>query len=323
MHKDFAEWHRSAGMEPKAETLLLHWKAIEEYTPTPKEIVSLARLFYRLGTPDEAFLGKFRLLFQEKDPPFPMRDNLLQMAVLAGAELVAVIEKQESEALANLAALCLVSAAAQNIRPHPAVPEIPGIAAHHIERQARARAVPDKTQGEAKSDSELQILKRELEIVGEETNMLWWLVSECSRDLNKPWKQVGHPAAFIIAGKELADLTRVMPGPVAALAFLDKITRFAGGAKTSVGVKVSEAIEKTPIEWRRSYVSEPWPIGLEDIVPLSKGVKLSLTVPDGVAWSSIFQQGTGIESTSNLLPHALAYQVFLECLLIRSSGKIE
>jgi len=64
--------------------------------------------------------------------------------------------------------------------------------------------------------------------------MLWWLVSEYSRDRNQSWKKVGLSATSIIAGKELADLTRIIPGPVAAAAFLDRIVRLSDSAKSQI-----------------------------------------------------------------------------------------
>src|SRR5262245_42860561 len=131
MHKDFAEWYRGAGIPPTGETLPKRWEAVEKYLVGPEDIVSLTRLFYRLGKPSDEFLNPFRTSFQSADPAFPMRNNDQELLVLAGAKLINVIERSPTD-LADLAALSLVCAAAQNLRGSPAVPDIPEIAAGYL-----------------------------------------------------------------------------------------------------------------------------------------------------------------------------------------------
>ena len=132
---------------------------------------------------------------------------------------------------------------------------------------------------------------------------------------------MGLLATPVIAGKELADLTRVIPGPVAAAAFLDRIVRLSDSAKTSKAIKVKDAIDKTPREWREQYQFKTG--GFEDLAPVSNAIKLSLTVSDGDDWSAAFEKSTAFEASSKLLPNALAYQIFLERLLVRLSGELE
>ena len=62
---------------------------------------------------------------------------------------------------------------------------------------------------------------------------------------------------------------------------------------------------------------------LEDLAPISNAIKLSLTVSEGDEWSPVFEKGTAIEANSEMLPNALAYQVFLERLIARLSGELE
>jgi GTPase-associated system helical domain len=317
MHTDFAEWHKSAGMKPDAEALPKHWTAIEAYDPQVEDIVSLTRLFYRLGKPDETFLASFRASFQTADTLFPMRDNDQQLAVLAGAELVHVIDKR-SQDLADMAALSLVCAAAQNLRSGPPVLEIPEIAARYLEKRTTTRSLPDDDA--SKSWDKLQELERELAIVGEESNMLWWLVSEHSRDLKKPWSK--YPLAVsIVAGKELADLTRLIPGPIAAAALLDKVVNSGKKTKSPSSVLIRDVVNEAPIEWRENFVRDRWVEELADIVPISTTIKLSLIAPQDDAWLPAFENGTGIARDSKVAPAVLAYQMFLEGLLSRSFGK--
>jgi hypothetical protein len=311
MDTNFSDWHKVAGMEPNPEALLKQGAAIAEYRPIPAQIVMLTRLFYGFLKQDDPFLEDFRHIFQAQDPTFPMRDNMQQMAVLAGAALIEIIKHGGDERLADLAALCMVSAAAQGLRAAPFVPEMPEIAARYLEGRTSKRVSVEADKDGKGSEFELNELRSRLAVVSEETNMLWWLVSESSRDLKRTWIKLGLPATAIVAGKELADLTQVIPGPVAALAFLDKIVRISNSGKSPKNVKIKDAIEKTPREWREQNVPEPYG-GLKDLQPITNGIKLSLTVAEGGEWSAVFEKGTAIKDASQILPSALAYQFFLE-----------
>lgn len=336
MHKDFAEWYRAAGVTPNADILPKRWAAIEEYEAGRDEIVSLARRFYRLGRPRKEFENTFRAAFQTEDAAFQMRNNDQELLVLAGAKLIDIIERSSVE-LADLSALSLVSAAAQNMRGVATVPDIPEIAARYLSKRAIERAHKGQGNGDSSSSerktlfdgltaagaplnglpAELERLQRELAVVSEESNMLWWLFSEHSHDLKQPWAKSTVPAVALTAGKELAELTHVLPGPLAATAFLDRIIRFAK-AKPPSTMLVVEAINDVTVEWRRDYVERNCPAELEDLIPISHGVKISLTAPEADAWFIGFKTGTGISADSKLVPHLLAYQMFLEGLLCRS-----
>jgi hypothetical protein len=333
MHKDFAEWYRSAGITPDGEILPKRWAAIEEYQPGRDDIVSLARLFCRLGKPNEVFLNAFRASFQKTDPAFPMRDNDQELVVLAGAELVDTIQRSAVN-VADFAALSVACAAAQNMRGRPAVVDIPEIAVRYLAERSIDRAV-DGDGSDAPSSKplfaaltalgaphdgvpkEFERLQRELSVVSEESNILWWLFSEHSRDLKEPWKKFGVPAVTLLAGKELADLTRVIPGPVAATAFLDRVIRCAK-SKPPASMLVTDAIKGVTMEWRQRYVSQGCPAQIEELLPISHGLKISLMSPDEAAWVSAFTQGTGIKADVELPPNVVAYQLFLEALLCRA-----
>jgi hypothetical protein len=321
MHKQFTAWLRAAGLEPNDETSPKHWKVIEEYVPTTDEIISLARLFYGYSSQEDTSLDKFGMALQDADTTFSMQDHKPHFSVLAGAELIATIESHQDQKLADLAALCLVCGGAQSARSGLLVPDIPNIAARYIETRTTKRVSGSVGTAEEGAEPQIQELKLELTIVAEETNMLWWLISEYSRDRNQSWKKVGLSATSIIAGKELADLTRIIPGPVAAAAFLNRIVRLSDSAKSAEAVSVKDAIEKVPSEWRQQYGFNA-AAGIEDLAPISNAVKLSLTVAEGDDWSPVFEKGTGMEADSEMLPNALAYQVFLERLLARFSLEI-
>src|SRR5690348_480265 len=111
MHADFSEWYRQAGLEPNGEDLPKRWAAIQQYSPKKEEIISLVEIFNRLGKTKDSFPPEFLKALQAADPPFKIRDNDQEFAVLAGAELVDVIERAKPDR-SILAVLSLVCAAA-------------------------------------------------------------------------------------------------------------------------------------------------------------------------------------------------------------------
>lgn len=335
MHKDFGEWYRLAGIEPNGETLANRWAVVEAFSPSRNDVISLTELFYQLGKPDEAFLTSFVGAFQTADPAFRTRENNHELSVLAGAKLIHIMGGLNA-AFGDMAALSLVSAAASNTRPGPSVKDIPEIAVRYLAKRSsnRASAVEGDVQETGGSKDlfesltslgapydelakEVQRLGRQLGVVTEESNILWWLFSEFSRDEEERWTKFSVPAVALMAGKELADLTVVLPGPVAASAFLDRVLKCAK-PKPPTSVLIADAINAVSIDWRQRYSDRSCPSDLELLLPIGQAVKVSLTAPENGEWLPAFSQTTGISASAKVAPHALAHQVYVESLLWRS-----
>lgn len=330
MNSHFSDWYRSAGVPPEGKPLADRWKAVESFDVNASEISLLAQVFYQLNPSDSSFPERFRKAINEADSNFSMSGNDRELVVLAGAGLVDVIERGSRD-IADLAALFLVCGAVQNIRTALAVPEIPEIAAKHLSQRSVERATPEKdgkeetlskalaAMGEpvSKLAPEFQKLQLEFPIVWEESNMLWWLVSETSRDVNQRWSKLPLGMVCVLTGKELADLTRVVPGPIAARALLDRAVR-SGRDKVADSISVADVVNDTDKTWRGSYFSRPLPVGLEGILPLTHAVVLSVQASDEKAWRPMFKAATGIAATVKSNPDAVAYQFYLEQLAVRS-----
>jgi hypothetical protein len=335
MHKEFGEWYRLAGIEPTGEILANRWSVVETYSPSREDVVSLTQLFYQVGKADETFLSSFVGAFQEADPAFRTRENNHELSVLAGAKLIDIITGSNLP-LADMAALSLVSAAASNMRPGPSVKDIPEIAVRYLAKRSSGRASAIEADAGEASDrkslfesltalgapydelaKEFELLRRQLGVVTEESNILWWLFSEFSRDEEERWTKFSVPAAALMAGKELADLTVVLPGPVAASAFLDRVIKCVK-PKPPTSVLIADAINGVSIDWRQRYSNHNCPSELELLLPIGHGVKVSLTAPGNGEWLPAFTQTTGIPEDAEVAPHVLAHQVYIESLLCRS-----
>lgn len=230
MNNYFGDWYRSAGVPPEGIPLEKRWEAIDSFGVGGKNVILLTQIFYQLNLTDASFPKEFRAAFNKVDPNFQMSGNDRELIVLAGAELVDVMKRSARE-IADFAALCLVCAGAQSLRAAPAVQQIPEIAAHYLSERSVARATSEEENDEKTEETEIKKLLLEFPIVSEESNMLWWLISETSRDMNQRWSEMPVSMACTLAAKELADLTRIIPGPIAARAFLDRVVR-SGRDKT-------------------------------------------------------------------------------------------
>lgn len=328
MHNYFGDWYRSAGVPPDNIPLAKRWDAIEAFNADAADVASLTQLFYQLSLSDASFLQRFRTTFNTADPNFQMSGNDRELLVLAGAALVDVMDNRARE-IADLGGLCLVCTAFQNVRA-AAVPQIPEIAAKYLSERSANRAAPVEDSAESKLldaltaaggpyatlAPEFQKVQLEFPIVAEETNALWWLFSEASRDLNQRLSELPVGAVCLVSGKELADLTRIMPGPLAARAFLDKAIR-SGRKKIPASISIADVVNETPKTWRAEHYGKPLPTEMDGVLPINQAVRLSVQAPDDDAWRPMFETATGISAVAKSAPEAFAYQMFLEHLAAR------
>jgi GTPase-associated system helical domain len=352
MHQDLAAWYRTAGIEPDGATLPKRWNAISGFAGDKSTTVELARLFFGLGRPGTEFISAFRGALQNEDPAFKTRDNDHELAVLSGAALIDSIESPDTS-IADFTALALVSGAGQNARQTPPVPEIPESAASYLAKRSLERTVfsgPDAAAIGSDGAALLNELKNacasnavqtlqaplsrlaamvqelgtiqlrmseQLLVQGEETNMLWWLFGQHSRDLKRPLSEIPVPVAALTIGKELADLTLRIPGPSAATAFLDKALR-SSKSKLPEKITLQESVNGASTDWRQALIDARWAGLLSDLTPVLTAVEISLSTTKDDDWLPAFEHSAGFSAKTRFAPLGLAYQVYLECLLHRS-----
>ncbi|MGH9739395.1 MAG: GTPase-associated system all-helical protein GASH [Candidatus Acidiferrales bacterium] len=335
MNNYFSDWYRSASISPEGIPLVKRWDGAASFEVDAGEIGLLAQVFYQLNPSDSSFPERFRKSINESDPTFPMSGNDRELIVLAGAALVDAMERGARD-IADLTALFLVCGAVQNVRSAIVVPGIPEIAVKYLSRRSVERAKPEKDGKEEELSKALvaagepysklapafQRLQLEFPIVSEEANILWWLISETSRDVDQRWNKMPLGMACVLTGKELADLTQIIPGPIAARAFLDRAIR-SGRKKVAASTSIADVVNETDKTWRGSHFSKPVPNGLEGILPLTHAVVLSVQASDGAAWQPIFKTATDIGATAKKNPDLMAYQFYLEQLAARSFIEIK
>jgi hypothetical protein len=315
MHVNFSEWFRAANLEASADSLPKRWAGVDTFQVGKNAIVSLVEVFFGFFDGKDAFLAEFRTAFQAKDSTFRMRDNNRELSVLAGATLVTVMEDYPTD-FGDAAALALLACAAQNLRGAVCVPEIPELAVKHLATRSiqRNKLDADEEDEEDEVQKQLKQLRRDLEVISEESNILWWVFGESSRDLQVRWSQLSLPHIALVSGKELSDLSRISPGPAAAFALLDRITKFAKG-NVAAQITIKEAISDCNVEWRRLFVKTKYQAALANLTPISHGIKLSIDLADSGAWAQTLATSLKVQRGGKLSPTLISYQTYLECRL--------
>jgi hypothetical protein len=148
----------------------------------------------------------------------------------------------------------------------------------------------------------------------EECNMLWWLEGGCSRDFGAPWASLQREGLPVIAAKELADLTEVLPGPHLAQALLHGIL----SRVKLENVSVADVVNKVPIDWLKSCLDSRRMSRASDLTPVWLALKHRKTANDDRAWQAFFEKAVDIDPTKQIKADDLAGQVYIEALLLKA-----
>ena len=165
----------------------------------------------------------------------------------------------------------------------------------------------------------LAALGRQLFLQQEESNMLWWLFTAHSRDLRRSIAHLELAPASILLGKELADLTTVLPGPVASEAFLSKMLETAQRRDGSENISVREAVSAEVLrDWKTQLVKSAGLDSLDDFCSLNFVLRQSAEIENADEWATKCAKHTHIQVDDKMPPSALALQMYRERLLMKA-----
>ncbi|WP_366924197.1 hypothetical protein MFMK1_001155 [Metallumcola ferriviriculae] len=169
-----------------------------------------------------------------------------------------------------------------------------------------------------KTEINLKIIKneRQQKIYLEDSQILWWMTGEWSRDLKKPFNQMQVTESSIVIGKELADLVNILPGPYASEAVINKTLSSLGDSNARC--TMAEIIDKQSNDWKQilaeNYPSEK----TKEITPLLLAIDKSNEVEGAKEWLPAFKKLTGFNADEiELSAFSFAYQIYLECLVVK------
>lgn len=153
-----------------------------------------------------------------------------------------------------------------------------------------------------------------LRMQDEELQMLWWLTGQRSFDLDCTFDAVSADAQPLVFGKELADNSGFLPGPVSVKALLSR-----AGLKDRKKIALSTAINAADQQWFQTFMAEIEPSSVS--TPIHFGIKRQLEAGlNHDAWITGWAAATDIAENFAVSPLMLARLFYRERLLIRFGG---
>jgi len=318
--------------------------------------MNLVRVFLKLPISDD-FKESFMKPFYDVDHAFPQRENGAELSVLAGATLVYISKNNVCQLKTfSLLAIAAASFKRKIVVPSIsnmlwkfldedtlALREAKSISTDSVValsiknlkdslkavEEANAWTPPNEI-AQQLSTYLTSLNKAIVQINGsinkslsiqkihrEDSQILWWLFSEFSKDMHKPINELEDAEACVVIGKEFADIIETLPGPYSAKAVLYKM--LPGLSGDSQKTTFSVAINQTDKEWRQKTLERYQADKTKEITPILAAISESLRVEKAEDWLAAHKQLTGITAESTEISMVeFAYQIYLECLLLKT-----
>lgn len=160
------------------------------------------------------------------------------------------------------------------------------------------------------AENAAQVLERADAVLLEESNIVWWIFGGHSRDAGQPFSDLPSGFAAVLAGKELADLTRIVPGPKAAPAYLDKQL----DAHRKEKLKLTEVMAKVNVDWLKALQPSTDFLDMTPINFIMSKIAAGLDVAAAIKLAK--QQLDVGSSTADIL--TISMQAYIEFLSMRT-----
>lgn len=347
----FADRYAAEGLAPTAEDIAAREapfaRIVEEITDA--HILDLVSLYYGATGLE---LGWFRDEFAKEDTRFSLVNNERETRLLAASILEALISKESHLSILgvvagsvgghrvpaqskNLITVALEAMARQSVderRPIKAEVKIVPVSTPKLADELAALPESDwpaliamlgKIRSEALTSAKttagqataaLTELNRQIALLREESQMLWWIVGGHSKTLERSFNAFGANQAALVSGVDLGDLTSVSRlGPVAASALLERVIGLAKRSKGTTPNDLASTIDglsRDDLQRLNIYHKDTPP----RIAPITAAIDLARTIGPG-AWYGRFFDLTGLKATLKFEPTELAVQLYREHLL--------
>ena len=152
-----------------------------------------------------------------------------------------------------------------------------------------------------------------LRVLFEESEILWWLFSRTSEQLQCQFSELPRLSGALIVAKELADKTHILPGPPNSGAFLQRALEHID---EDTSCSLTDVVDdESTRSWRTSLVSKVDHLG--PVTPMLVALAKSVD-PDVTEWQRAFQRITGVSPDKRLKVSAWARQFYDELLLAKA-----
>ncbi|MCR1795580.1 GTPase-associated system all-helical protein GASH [Leptospira sp. id769339] len=348
-----ADQYKKGGLNPGPDIINLRKEPFEKlYLELNQDkIITLVRVCYGLKRSGD--LEWIRDAFANTDPSFTLVDNENEVAVLAAALLnISIKEKPFS----CLALLCGSVAGGRKLKVRSfSFQEVNDELLNHSARDrekknvdlkqlkiaskskhtAAIEAIPSSNDWSKLADVIKQVSNESLGVsnslggilasllqvndhLQEEVDILWWHIGNWSRNLNEPFSDINLKLIPILAGIDLADLSRTISGPVAAPAILHKTLSLNKNTKTSAQITISEMANEYPLE---KYECLKFTDNLKvfsDLCPVLYSIFKFNEIGDASAWEKSYKKDTEFDPQKKFSLLELGIQSYRERLFLNS-----
>ena len=154
-----------------------------------------------------------------------------------------------------------------------------------------------------------------LRVLKEENNVLWWVFSEFSSEMDLPISEINKDAWNIYAAVELADRTTLLPAPDSMKAVLDKALFQRDKVRKQTSLEA--CVNACDTDWIEKFIKRLPAVLPERMAPIITALSSKRDGATGSNWSSVIKQRVDLDPTDKVSRRVLAWQLYQECLLMR------
>jgi len=152
-------------------------------------------------------------------------------------------------------------------------------------------------------------LNRYIAVQDEELQILWWLVGGQSWSKNQPFSEVAANSRPIIFAKELADFTRVYPGPEGIRGILSRT-----GLQNDIEITIPDALNACDKEWLSLLLNDASPSAVT--LPIHSAIARKIETGDSESWIPGWIASAGLPKKTKLSMLTLGELFYRERLQI-------
>lgn len=367
MNRNLHEWYLDVGIILQDGQLEKRLQGVKKCVGTLEKekesgnvitwIATLVKLYYGIPA-DEKTKNLFADFFSTEDPSFSAR-NTQELALLAGATLVALAENSSYFDLAEL--LSLAVSFSRTPTSTPGILEyirsqfdtdrielrekekdvsIKPFSAKQIIELEKMTAAENAEESEQISEiinilkvfqtsysdlrKQVQQLGTAASIYKEDSQLLWWILSEWSEMLHCSLHTLKRKTACLVLGWEGAGMVKNFPGPYAMEGVVEKQLRTCeDGTEEVASFTLSEIIASAASELRTDVIKMYENASLADMLPLCSALVRSNNTENESEWypkyCREFLGGKDVPSKTFL---DYAWQIYLERLVLRCCSEL-